>query len=74
MKVYNKPTGIKSHKEVEADFFEAHAVFVEVRYAPTKQDLIDGKNIHSRMIQITPDTGLLQQIENLGEFQDATIV
>lgn len=62
MEIYNKNTGIKSHLEVKADFFKVAKVFVEVHYAPTKQDLEDGKNIHSRMYEIPPPADIEEQL------------
>ena len=52
MKIYKKDTGIKSHLEVKADFFKVAKVSLEVHYAPTEQDLVDGKNIHSRTYKL----------------------
>jgi len=74
MKTYNKDTGIKSHLEVKADFFKVANVLMEVHYAPTKQDLADGKNIHSRMYKLPLPADVEQKLLKLAIHKGATIV
>lgn len=73
MKVYKKDTGIKSHLEIKADFFKVVKVSLEVHYAPTKQDLIDGKNIHSRMYELPLPADIEQQLLKLAIHKGAKI-
>lgn len=73
MKVYKKDTGIKSHLDVKADFFKVAKVLVEVHYAPTKQDLADGKNIHSRMYELPPPADVEDQLIKMAIHKGAKI-
>lgn len=73
MKIYKKDTGIKSHLEVKADFFKVANVLMEVHYAPTKQDLADGKNIHSRTYKLPLPTDVEQKLLNLAIHKGAKI-
>lgn len=74
MKTYKKDTGIKSHLEVKADFFKVANVVLEVHYAPTKQDLADGKNIHSRSYKLALPVDIEQQLLKLAIHKGAAIV
>jgi len=74
MKIYKKDTGIKSHLEVKADFFKVANIVLEVHYAPTKQDLTDGKNIHSRSYNLPLPTDVEAQLLKLAIHKGATIV
>ncbi len=73
MSIYNKDTGIKSHLEVKADFFKVAKVTLEVHYAPTKQDLADGKNIHSRSYDLPLPADIEQKLLKLAVHKGATI-
>lgn len=73
MKTYKKDTGIKSHLEVKADFFKVAKVLIEVHYAPTKQDLADGKNLHSRMYELPLPADVEQQLLKMAIHKGATI-
>ena len=73
MAIYKKDTGIKSHLEVKADFFKVAKVTLEVHYAPTKQDLVDGKNIHSRSYDLPPPADVEQKLLKLAVHKGATI-
>ncbi len=74
MKIYKKTTGIKSHLEVKSDFFKVANVLLEVHYAPTKQDLADGKNIHSRTYKLPLPADVEQQLLKLAIHKGAAIV
>lgn len=73
MKTYKKDTGIKSHLDVKADFFKVAKVLIEVHYAPTKQDLADGKNLHSRMYEVPSPADVEQQLLKMAIHKGATI-
>ncbi|KKN54309.1 hypothetical protein LCGC14_0593640 [marine sediment metagenome] len=74
MKTYTKNTGITSHLEVKADFFKVAKVTLEVHYAPTKKDLADGKNIHSRSYDLPLPADIEQQLLKLAIHKGAKIV
>ncbi len=73
MKTYTKDTGIKSHLEVKADFFKVAKVLVEVHYAPTEQDLADGKNISSRMYELSKPADIEAQLLKIAIHKGAKI-
>ena len=73
MKIYTKDTGIKSHLKVKADFFKVAKVTLEVHYAPTKKDLADGKNIHSRSYDLPLPTDIEEKLLKLAIHKGATI-
>ena len=73
MKIYTKNTGIKSHLEVKADFFKVAKVILEVHYAPTKQNLADGKNIHSRSYDLPLPADIEEKLLKLAIHKGATI-
>ncbi len=73
MKIYKKDTGIKSHLEVQADFFKVAKVLLEVHYAPTKKDLEDGKNIHSRMYELPLPADIEEKLLKLAIHKEAKI-
>lgn len=74
MKIYKKDTGIKSYLEVKADFFKVAGIHLEVHYAPSKQELADGKNIHSRMYELPLPTDIEKELLKLAVHKGAEIV